>query len=182
MRKPEQAIFRILYPAFLFRCAVEDTLLMPPRKILICGDPLLRKKAARVRQMDDEVHALLDDMAETMLGARTGEQYALEGCLSLPTLQAEVRRPLKVVVTGLTPEEEEMRLEAEGLLARVLLHEIDHLDGILLTDRAEPDSLGWMIPDEEEEGGYRLEPTALEEVMEAFERLRQRQAAQEGSG
>jgi peptide deformylase len=190
---------------------------MGVRKILYCGDPVLRRKAAKVVQIDDTIRALLEDMVETMLAApgiglaapqvgesvrclvareedeegeqiiyqlvnprlraRGGEQIGYEGCLSLPTLQGEVKRPLEIMVTGQGPHGEPVKIEAEGLLARCLLHEMDHLDGVLFCDRAEPGSLGWMIPDETEEGGYRFDEATLEEVMAAFERLRQRQEA-----
>jgi peptide deformylase len=109
------------------------------------------------------------------------EECTREGCLSLPTLRAEVWRPEKVVVVGRTPEGEKIELEAEGILARALQHEIDHLRGVLFTDRAEPETLVWMIPDEEEEEGFKFEPTTLREAEEAFERLRRRRAAKKGS-
>lgn len=60
-----------------------------------------------------------------------------EGCLSLPGLEASVIRPSKIVVTGLSPDEKEIKIEAEGMLARVLQHEIDHLNGILFVDHLE---------------------------------------------
>jgi peptide deformylase len=103
-----------------------------------------------------------------------------EGCLSLPTLRAEVVRPAQVVVTGLSPTGEKLELEAEGMLARALQHEMDHLRGVLFTDRAEPGTLVWMVPDEEDEDGFRYEPTTLREAEEAFARLRRRRAAKRG--
>ena len=60
-----------------------------------------------------------------------------EGCLSLPNLNADVIRPAEIQVRGITPKGEEVKFEAAGLLARVLQHEIDHLDGILFIDRIE---------------------------------------------
>ena len=59
---------------------------------------------------------------------------AEEGCLSLPGQFAEVKRPAAVKVSYLDERESEREIEAEGLLARCLQHEIDHLDGILLVD------------------------------------------------
>ncbi len=60
---------------------------------------------------------------------------AEEGCLSLPDLYAEVRRPAEVAVAYLDEQGREQRLRAEGTLARCLQHEIDHLDGVLFIDR-----------------------------------------------
>lgn len=64
-----------------------------------------------------------------------GEQIGPEGCLSMPGVSGEVLRANKVTVKGWNREGEDITIEAEGLLARCLLHEIDHLNGILFTDR-----------------------------------------------
>lgn len=61
-----------------------------------------------------------------------------EGCLSLPGLKELVDRSTTVVVTGLSDAGEPVTIEAEGLLARILQHEIDHVDGILFIDRVSP--------------------------------------------
>ena len=61
---------------------------------------------------------------------------AEEGCLSLPRVSMDVERPLHAIVTGLDCDGEPVRIEASGLEARVLQHEIDHLDGVLILDRA----------------------------------------------
>ena len=62
---------------------------------------------------------------------------AAEGCLSLPRVIVEVERPLYVRVTGADTTGEPILIEASGLEARVLQHEIDHLDGVLILDRTE---------------------------------------------
>lgn len=64
-----------------------------------------------------------------------GEAVAEEGCLSMPNIIAEVKRPEKVCVDALDLRNEKVHIEAVGLLARVLQHEIDHLNGILFIDR-----------------------------------------------
>ncbi|MBC7217596.1 MAG: peptide deformylase [Candidatus Caldatribacterium sp.] len=61
-----------------------------------------------------------------------------EGCLSIPEVYGKVERALRVVVRGINLQGKEIRIEAEGLLARVFQHEIDHLDGILFVDRLHP--------------------------------------------
>lgn len=60
---------------------------------------------------------------------------AEEGCLSLPDVVVDVERPLHARLTGVDVEGAPMRLEASGLEARVLQHELDHLDGVLILDR-----------------------------------------------
>lgn len=59
----------------------------------------------------------------------------VEGCLSIPNQQDEVERPERIKVKALNEKGEEFTLEAEGLLARAICHENDHLDGILFTDK-----------------------------------------------
>lgn len=61
-----------------------------------------------------------------------------EGCLSIPGLKDIVERPSSCVVEGLNPDGSERRIEAQGLLARILQHEVDHLNGILFVDRLSP--------------------------------------------
>lgn len=61
-----------------------------------------------------------------------------EGCLSIPGLRDLVERSYRVVVKGMTPEGEERHLELEGLPARIVQHEVDHLDGIMFIDRVSP--------------------------------------------
>jgi peptide deformylase len=64
-----------------------------------------------------------------------------EGCLSLDAagVVVEVERPLSVTVEARTPAGEELRFDAEGLEARVIQHEVDHLDGVLIIDRTTPE-------------------------------------------
>jgi peptide deformylase len=61
---------------------------------------------------------------------------AEEGCLSLPRVAMDVERPLHARIGGRGVEGESLQIEASGLEARVLQHEIDHLDGVLILDRA----------------------------------------------
>jgi len=60
---------------------------------------------------------------------------AEEGCLSLPRVSMDVERPLYVTVSGRDLDSDPVKIEASGLEARVLQHEIDHLDGVLILDR-----------------------------------------------
>ncbi len=63
-----------------------------------------------------------------------GESVIEEGCLSIPELKAEVKRPEKVIVSARTLDDEEIIIEDGSLLSRVLQHEIDHLNGVLFVD------------------------------------------------
>jgi peptide deformylase len=67
----------------------------------------------------------------------TGAEVAREGCLSIPELTANVRRATHVAVSARSPAGEPVRIDTEGFEARCLLHELDHLDGILFLDRVD---------------------------------------------
>ena len=62
-----------------------------------------------------------------------------EGCLSLPGISETIKRPAKVTVQALNEHGKPFTLEAEGLLARIIQHENDHLDGIVYIDRGDPE-------------------------------------------
>jgi peptide deformylase len=79
----------------------------------------------------EDVHVLVNPAFE----ARDGLQLELEGCLSLPGIEATVARPARVRVRHLDGEGNPRTLIGDGLLARALQHEIDHLDGVLFVDR-----------------------------------------------
>jgi peptide deformylase len=77
--------------------------------------------------------------------AAEGELVGLEGCLSLPDLVGEVRRAEWVVVNGLDRRGKPIAVEGEGLLARALQHEVDHLDGILFIAHIEDPTRLWRV-------------------------------------
>ena len=81
---------------------------------------------------EDPLTALVNPVVEW----RSDElEVAEEGCLSLPGVHVEVERAARVRVRARDEHGEELEVEAEGLPARVIQHEIDHLDGILILDR-----------------------------------------------
>lgn len=63
-------------------------------------------------------------------------ETGIEGCLSIPGLQGEVERARQILVRGLNRHGHPLRIKAQGWLARIFQHEVDHLNGILYTDRA----------------------------------------------
>ncbi len=66
---------------------------------------------------------------------KKGAKQDMEGCLSVPGVWGIVERPEQVIVRGLNLEGETVEIEASGLLAVAFCHEIDHLDGVLYTDK-----------------------------------------------
>jgi peptide deformylase len=150
---------------------------MSVMKIEMLGADVLRRRAAEVAEVDDELRSLIRNMFETMYDAEgvglaapqvgisrrvivvdvneegtrpfalvnprlvesaRETEKAEEGCLSIPGVSSVVERPATVTVEGLDENGEPLRMEAEGLLARCIQHEIDHLDGILFIDRISP--------------------------------------------
>ena len=157
---------------------------MTLRKIVTLPDPVLKRKAHTVNKFDKNLHALLDDMVETMREApgvglaapqiglseriivseyferpedeeveeapkkvwavinpeivKASEErlMGVEGCLSIPGLVGEVERHAEVQVKGLNRHGQPMKVKAKGWLARIFQHEIDHLNGVLFTERA----------------------------------------------
>jgi peptide deformylase len=73
-----------------------------------------------------------------------------EGCLSIPGLNADVKRPASVRVQAWNQKGRPFALDAEGLLARVIQHEMDHLNGILFIDRLEPKKRSRLITEYQE--------------------------------
>jgi peptide deformylase len=81
-------------------------------------------------------HGLLA-LVNPVIARSSGAEVAREGCLSIPDLTANVRRATEVVIEATTPDGEPVTVESEGFEARCLLHELDHLDGVLFLDRVD---------------------------------------------
>jgi peptide deformylase len=96
-----------------------------------------RLRRVLVASVEDEdyviVNPILSDRSETT-------EKGQEGCLSIPGINVEVDRPTAVTVTGQDASGEPLRIEAQDMLARVLQHEVDHLDGVLILDRTDRQS------------------------------------------
>lgn len=154
---------------------------MTIREIKSFPDEVLRLKAKKVVNFDDELHLLIDDMVETMRDApgvglaapqigiskqvivvefgdedeesipkqlyiminpeivtESDEKVpGIEGCLSVPGLVGEVERSTIVTVKGQNKQGKDVKIRAQGWLARIFQHEIDHVNGVLYTDRSD---------------------------------------------
>ena len=75
-------------------------------------------------------------VANPEIQEREGSERMVEGCLSLPEIHVEIERSRQIFLSGLTASGEERTWECSDLMARVVQHEIDHLDGVLITDHA----------------------------------------------
>jgi peptide deformylase len=140
------------------------------------GDPVLKSRATPVKDFDESLERLAEDMIRIMrenegaglaanqigrlkrifVAAYEDEEFAIvnpvieersetsekdiEGCLSIPDIPVEIERSCAVTVSGNDPSGAPVRVKAEGRLARIFQHEIDHLDGILILDRTDRES------------------------------------------
>jgi peptide deformylase len=77
----------------------------------------------------------LFELINPRIVAMAGEQESEEGCLSLPGEWGITKRPMFVTAKALNREGEEIEIKASGLLAKAICHELDHLDGVLYTDK-----------------------------------------------
>jgi len=94
----------------------------------------LRLFVMDIREPDLEPRALINPVIVERSGSESGE----EGCLSLPGLVGEVERSADIVVEALDVGGRPVRVQASGLEARCIQHEIDHLDGVLFIDHLSP--------------------------------------------
>lgn len=148
------------------------------RRIVLYGNPVLRRPAAQITEFSPEIRQLLVDLLVTMLeqdglglaanqigepvaaiainpkaagldqepccivnpriSVSKGKLEAEEGCLSFPGLYEVISRPEFVLLEGLDVEGRPTAIEGNGLIARVLTHEVDHLQGILFIDHLSP--------------------------------------------
>jgi peptide deformylase len=98
----------------------------------------------------------------------SGEQVGPEGCLSIPGYIGEnIKRAMMVVIKGRDVHGKEIRIRADGFFARVLQHEIDHLDGILYLDRLQrPEDLH-RVEEDEETGEVKPEHPSKAQIADA---------------
>jgi peptide deformylase len=116
-----------------------DTMRSHPRCVGLAAPQL--GELARVIAIDVTGHPKADScqglavLVNPAIVRAEGDELGREGCLSIPELTANVRRATLVAVEAFTPEGEATAFEATGFEARVLQHELDHLDGVLFLDR-----------------------------------------------
>jgi peptide deformylase len=137
-------------------------------EIITYGHPVLKQKAQEIKNITEDIKNIAANMVYTMhsspgiglaapqinqsiklitIDLSVGEKKedllvlinAMElGCLSVPEINENVNRPAQIVLKGYDLNEKELEISAEGLLARVLCHEVDHINGILFIDHLSP--------------------------------------------
>jgi peptide deformylase len=119
---------------------------------------------------DDPVTALVNPVLEWSSAERETKE---EGCLSLPGVHVEVERAVRVRVRARDPHGRELLVEEEGLPARVIQHELDHLEGVLILDRipreARREAMRALREAREAKAGERAAPTATRRAADGGE-------------
>ncbi|HLM77288.1 MAG TPA: peptide deformylase [Rubrobacteraceae bacterium] len=103
----------------------------------LAANQIGRLKRIFVAAYEDQEFVVINPMVEWSSESTEKDE---EGCLSLPGTRVEIERPYAVTVSGKDTSGTTVRLEAEGLLARIFQHEIDHLNGVLILDRTDLES------------------------------------------
>jgi peptide deformylase len=112
-----------------------DTLYETSNGCAIAAPQIGVQKQVIAWDLDDEPVALLNpEVVES-----DGEFVYSEGCLSIPDLWVDILRPNRVLVRGITLDGNEVEIEADEFVGRMLQHEIDHLNGILMFERMTPE-------------------------------------------
>jgi peptide deformylase len=93
-----------------------------------------------VYDLDPEARAAPHVLVNPRIVESDGEWTYEEGCLSIPGLSFEIVRPKVVHLVGVDLDGNEVSIEADELTARLFQHELDHLDGVLMTERMDPDT------------------------------------------
>ncbi len=125
----------------------------------------------------EEEHVFINPV----LSGHKGSAQAEEGCLSLPGVFADVTRPERVTIQAYDLSGQEINRELDGLFARVVQHEVDHLDGVLFIDRLTPTAVAEVREQLEEfelefqsrtRSGEIAEESSIAERLTELERLR----------
>ncbi len=134
------------YPESILRKKSAQVFEVTPKELKLFEDMLLTMYTfgglgLAAPQVGNSVQIIVADIGEgaiKLINPRVvkskGEDKLTEGCLSLPDINVEIKRPYEIIVEGLNEKGKRIEIKAKGLLARVIQHEIDHLKGRLIID------------------------------------------------
>lgn len=123
-----------------------------PERVVVVEVPIMPEEGEEDEELEEPLETELYVVINPELSRTSREtEEGIEGCLSIPGWIGEVERHRAVTVEGLDREGDEVRVEAEGLLARVFQHEIDHCNGVLFIDHIEDPEKIWRVKEGEEE-------------------------------
>jgi peptide deformylase len=134
------------YPESILRKKSTHIPEITPREVKLLDDMLLTMYTFNgvglaAPQIGKTVQLIVADVGEGVIKLinphiikAKGEGRLIEGCLSLPDINVEIKRPYEILVEGLNEKGERVEIDTKGLLARVIQHEMDHLRGRLIID------------------------------------------------
>jgi len=122
-------------------------------------------------RIGDEIHVLINPRILKREGSVVGE----EGCLSIPGVQGEVQRAQYVTITGKDENGKSVTYHLEdgeetGRAGTCVQHELDHLDGVLYVEKVEPETLSWLVEEQNEMGETEvaLRETTPDEILHSY--------------
>ena len=130
LRKTSRPVIKVTKEIKELAANMEETLMAAPG-IGLAAPQVGELLRVVVADIGEGLHVLINPK----IIKKSGTQTFVEGCLSLPGIEGPVERANKVTVKAINQKGKKIEIEAEGLLATVFQHEIDHLDGKLFVDR-----------------------------------------------
>jgi peptide deformylase len=107
---------------------------VPERVIVVeYAEPEEAEEGEEPQEVEPKLYVMVNP---EIVKASADTEVGVEGCLSIPGLVGEVERTYEIRIKGLNRRGQPMKLKAEGWLARIFQHEIDHINGVLFTDQA----------------------------------------------
>ncbi len=123
-----------------------------PERVVVVQVPPERDPEQESEDEENPDRGELYVVVDPKLSAKSREiEDGIEGCLSIPGWIGEVARHSSVTIRGLDRQGQKVRIKADGLLARVFQHEIDHCEGVLFTDLIEDPDKIWPVEEGQEE-------------------------------
>lgn len=136
---PDEVLNQVCSPVGKFNGELRDifhemlVLMRAKEGIGLAGPQVGITRRLFVCELEEQVLCL----ANPVITVSAGESWMVEGCLSLPGVQADVKRNEQILVKGYDVEGQVKKFRMTGMWARVIQHETDHLEGILISDRGE---------------------------------------------
>jgi peptide deformylase len=138
LRKPALPVSKIDEETQRLIDDMAETMFAAPGVGLAAPQVGVPKRVVVIRSLEDPEEKDFFVLINPEIIRKDGGELSEEGCLSIPEMRMEVSRPEKVVIKALDRQGKPFEMEGLGLMARILQHEIDHLNGLFYIDRLSP--------------------------------------------
>jgi peptide deformylase len=138
LRKPALPVSKIDEETQRLIDDMAETMFAAPGVGLAAPQVGVPKRVVVIRSLEDPEEKDIFVLINPEIIRKDGGELSEEGCLSIPEMRMEVSRPEKVVIKALDRQGKPFEMEGLGLMARILQHEIDHLNGLFYIDRLSP--------------------------------------------